>query len=130
MIQGVINRMAATSAIMKNYALGTFTMGAALARFLQAPEIMPVSAALIGALWLMDAKYLQEEKWFRDIFNDERIKPDTEPVTFAVTPSKEVMDKTKLSYGLNRWSTRWLYVPLIAVAIFLWLYFLCVFPLK
>ena len=90
MIQAVITRMASSSALMKNYALGTFTMGAGLSRFLQAPEIMLASAGLVVSFWFMDSKYLQQEKWFRDIYNAERKKPDTEPVNFAITPTPEI----------------------------------------
>ncbi|HJN24555.1 MAG TPA: hypothetical protein QGG18_02475 [Rhodospirillales bacterium] len=123
MIQAVITRMASSSALMKNYALGTFTMGAGLSRFLQAPEIMLASAGLVVSFWFLDSKYLQQEKWFRDIYNAERKKPDTEPVNFAITPTLEIIKKTNLCYGLKSWATRWLYVPMLVICCLLWLSF-------
>ncbi len=72
-------------------------MGAGLARFLKAPEIMLASAGMIIAFWFLDAKYLQQEKWFRDIFNAVRARSDADPVDYALTPAPEIMKKTGLS---------------------------------
>ncbi len=122
MIQDVVKRMADTSAAMKRYTLVSFAGAAALARALEEPGAMLLAMVLVFIFWALDAQYLRQEKWFRDMYDLARTQ-DPEKIDFELTPPADVRDKTGIGYGFCSWSTRWLYVPLLAISFSLWLIF-------
>ncbi len=69
MIQDVVKRMADTSAAMKRYTLVAFAGAAALARALEEPGAMLLAMVLVFIFWALDAQYLRQEKWFRDMYD-------------------------------------------------------------
>ncbi len=122
MIQDVVKRMADTSAAMKRYTLVAFAGAAALARALEEPKAMLLAMLLVFIFWALDAQYLRQEKWFRDMYDLARTQ-DPEKIDFQLTPPAEVRDKTGIGYGFSSWSTWWLYFPLLAISLSLWLFF-------
>ena len=113
MIQDVVKRMADTSAAMKRYTLVAFAGAAALARALEEPGAMLLAMVLVFIFWALDAQYLRQEKWFRDMYDLAR-KEDPEQIDFDLTPPANIRDKTGIGYGFCSWSTRWLYLPQFA----------------
>jgi len=119
MIQDVVKRMADTSAAMKRYTLVAFAGAAALARALEEPGAMLLAMLLVFIFWALDAQYLRQEKWFRDMYDLARAQ-DPEEIDFNLTPPAVVRDKTGIGYGFSSWSTWWLYAPLLAISLILW----------
>lgn len=122
MIQDVVKRMADTSAAMKRYTLVAFAGAAALARALEEADAMLLAMALVFIFWALDAQYLRQEKWFRDMYDLARMQ-EPEKIDFDLTPSADVRAKTGIGYGFGSWSTRWLYLPLLVISLVLWLVF-------
>lgn len=119
MIQDVVKRMADTSAAMKRYTLVSFAGATALARALEEPGAMLLAMVLVFIFWAMDAQYLRQEKWYRDMYDAAR-ELDPDKVDFNLTPSADLRNKTGIGYGFDSWSTRWLYVPLLIISFVLW----------
>ena len=113
MIQSVITRMASSSAMTKNLCMIICAGALAFAAQNQNPEVTVYAAVLTAFFWFLDAKYLQQEKWFRDIYNREKDKPITQPADFVITPNPAIMGATTVAYGFKSWSTRAFYPPLI-----------------
>lgn len=122
MIQDIVKRMADTSAAMKRYTLVAFAGAAALARALEEPGAMLLAMVLVFIFWALDAQYLRQEKWFRDMYDLARIQ-DSEIIEFDLTPPADVRNKSGIGYGFRSWSTWWLYLPLLAISLILWLIF-------
>lgn len=119
MLQAAIARMAGAAASIKS--LGLVIAAGALAFLASSPEprIALAAAGLMLAFWLLDARYLQQEKWFRDMFDLERSLDPTTPASFVMTPSAEIRARTSIRYGLISWSTWALYGSLIAFLLIL-----------
>lgn len=120
MLQAAIARMAGAAAAIKNLSL---IIGAGALAFLatsKEPTLALFAALLTVAFWFLDARYLQQEKWFRDMFDKERGLDPTEPASFVMTPSKEIRNATGIGYGLCSWSTWGLYLPVIVFLLILW----------
>ncbi len=113
--------MAGAAAAIKNLSLVIAAGALAFLASSPKPRIAAFAAALMVAFWLLDARYLQQEKWFRDMFDDERERDADEAASFVMTPSKEIRDKTSIAYGLKSWSTWLLYIPVILFLVALWL---------
>ena len=122
MIQDIVKRMADTSAAMKRYTLVAFAGAAALARALEEPGAMLLAMVLVFIFWALDAQYLRQEKWFRDMYDLARTQ-DAEKIDFGLTPPADVRDNTGIGYGFRSWSTWWLSFPLLAISLALWLIF-------
>lgn len=120
MIQDVVRRMADTSAAMKRYTMVSFAGAVALARALEEPAAMLLAMVLVFIFWALDAQYLRQEKWFRDMYDLARVEKPEE-IDFNLTPPLEVRERTSVKYGFTSWSTWWLYLPLIAISLVLWL---------
>jgi len=75
---------------------------------------------LVFIFWALDAQYLRQEKWFRDMYDLARVEKPEE-IDFNLTPPLEVRERTSVKYGFTSWSTWWLYLPLIAISLVLWL---------
>ncbi len=128
MIQSTIVRMADNGATMKRYAIVTFALGSAMARYLNVPEVLAVVAGVVVVFWYLDSKYLQQEKWYRDWYDVVRQGP-SEYNHFQMTLDSNFKARTTMWYGLKSWSTLPLYVSLLAISCILWWYFLTTPPL-
>jgi hypothetical protein len=113
MLQGAISRMAGASAAIKNLCLIVLAGALAFIATTKNPALAVLTAVLTVVFWFLDARYLQQEKWFRAMYDAELARDDKEVATFVMTPSKEIRAATGLRYGLKSWSTRGLYIPLI-----------------
>ena len=85
MIQGVVTRMAAASTSMKNLCLILVAAALAFVATTKNPTIPLYIILLVVVFWVLDANYLKQEKWFRDIYDRERIKPQSERPDFIIT---------------------------------------------
>ena len=65
MIQGVIARIAGTSAAMKRYCIIAVAVGVAMYKTIDAADAILALVTMIAVFWMLDARYLQQEKWFR-----------------------------------------------------------------
>ena len=123
MIQDVVKRMADTSAAVKRYALVSFVGAAGLAHALNEPVGMLLAMILLFVFWALDAQYLRQEKWFRDMYDLARTQ-DQDAIDFNLTPPSEIRRATGIGYGFWSWSTWWLYLTLLAICfVLLWLIF-------
>lgn len=124
MLQSTITRMAGAAAAIKNLSLIIVAGALAFIATSKEPALALFAAALTVAFWLLDARYLQQEKWFRDMFEKERALDPSERASFVMTPSKQIRDATSIAYGLKSWSTWGLYGSVIVFLLILW----CVLP--
>lgn len=124
MLQSAIARMAGAAAAIKNLSLIIVAGALAFVASSKEPTLALFAAVITVAFWLLDARYLQQEKWFRDMFDKERALDPSEHASFAMTPSQEIRDKTSIFYGLKSWSTWGLYGSVIVFLLILW----CVLP--
>jgi hypothetical protein len=120
MLQNAITRMAGASAAIKNLSLIVVAGALAFLAASKDPTLALFAALLTLAFWLLDARYLQQEKWFRDMYDKEREAAPSEPASFLMTPSPEIRDATGIGYGLRSWSTWGLYAPVILFLLILW----------
>ena len=102
MIQSTIVRMADNGATMKRYAIVTFALGSAMARYLNVPEVLAVVAGVVVVFWYLDSKYLQQEKWYRDWYDVVRQGP-SEYNHFQMTLDSNFKARTTMWYGLKSW---------------------------
>lgn len=121
MLQATITRMAGASAAIKNLSLIIVAGALAFVGTSKEPTLALFAAILTLAFWLLDARYLQQEKWFRDMYDRERKLDPSEGASFVMTPSPEIRAATGIGYGLRSWSTWGLYAPVIVFLLILWL---------
>jgi hypothetical protein len=114
MLQAVIDRMARTSASMKRFALAVAGAALALAASSGSGLIALAAALLMGAFWALDARYLQQEQWFRDLYDEVRTEPAEQAPDYRVLPPAEMRAKRTMSATMFSWSTALLYLPLAA----------------
>lgn len=120
MLQAAITRMAGAAAAIKNLSLIIVAGALAFVATSKEPTLALFAAVLTVAFWLLDARYLQQEKWFRDMYDRERGLDPSERASFAMTPSAEIRGATGIGYGLTSWSTWGLYAPVIVFLLILW----------
>jgi len=120
LLQAAISRMASASATMKNLCLIVVAGALAFLATSKEPAVALFAAILATAFWFLDARYLQQEKWFRDMYDAERVEHANEPASFRMTPDASVRAATRLSYGIKSWSTWGLYGPLVFFLLVLW----------
>ena len=120
MLQGVVTRMATASATIKTLCMTIIAGALAFVAANPNPKIPLFAAILTSVFWLLDAQYLRQERWFRDMYDNERSGDAALPATFIMTPSNEIRKSTELSYGLWGWSTSGLYFPLVVFLLVLW----------
>ena len=111
MLQNVIDRMTATSAAMKRYALVLAAAALALAGTAKLPLVPLFAAALMAVFWALDAQYLRQERWFRELYTEAR---DGRLDLFTMTPDTETRRNVPLTATLASWATLGLYLPVIA----------------
>ena len=118
-VQSIIARMHEASISMKRFAITSFALGGALARYLQDSVIVFLTMVVVIAFWVLDAKYLRVEREYRTLYDCVRVQPNTKPVSFDLKP---VSNGRILVWELFSWFTFILYVPLIILLAALWLY--------
>ncbi len=114
MIQNVIDRMAGESARMKQ--LGLVTIGA-LGSVAEATASWPlalVAVVITAVFWALDAKYLAQERWYRELYD--RVRASDGPADFAMTPDAEIRARHRLTDTMRGWSTLPLYGTLLVLA--------------
>ena len=111
MIQGVINRMAGNSFMLKGWTVALLVAVTAMNKegWISPPEMCIGGILIVGVFWFLDAYYLAQEQEFRDIYNNVRNKtPDQ--IDYSMTPKIETnpnascsllsRSKRDSSYGL------------------------------
>lgn len=119
MIQSAVERMARESAAMKRYCVVVVAaaLGLAFSTSQSALLLLVVPIALV--FWGLDARYLQQERWFRDLYDakkDGQGRPD-----FVMTPDAALRAGRSWRSAVAGWSCSGLYLPLIVVLVILWL---------
>ena len=77
---------------------------------------LPLAGVMLTfAFWYLDARYLSQERWFRDIYEHER-KQGSE-VTFMMTPSAEIRKNHPVFKAMKGWSTFTLYGVLVLIGL-------------
>ena len=117
MIQAVISRLAGNSAAMKRYCLVLVAVGIGAFKALNQPLAIPALAFMVIVFWLLDARYLQQEIWFRAVHDEVREEPPEQRPNFRLSPPR---DKASLCRGLFSWSTACLYPLLVALLLLFW----------
>jgi hypothetical protein len=108
MLQVVVGRMATYGATLKNYCITITTAVCGLAVTLQRPAAALVGLVPIAICAILDARYLQNERRFRALFDQIRQEQWMEPPSFAVdlratpqVPMREVLKSWSITifYG-------------------------------
>lgn len=122
MIQDVIERMANSAGWIKRLAIVVVGGAAAIsAKGNGSTTDLPALAVLLTAIfWWMDARYHQQEKWFRDVFESVRGEPHTQRPDFRISPSLEIRKKSKLLRSAFTWSTFPFYASLSIFLLLAW----------
>jgi len=110
LIQAVVTRMADMSAALKRYCITVTAAALALAAGTQIAGIALLAAPLVAVFWALDAMYLRQERWFRDLYD--RAAEDRVPL-FQLTPPEEIRRSVGFPATLRSWATVGLYLPLI-----------------
>ena len=76
MIQDVITRMAGESARMKQFALVALGALASTAEATNSVLLAWVAGVLAIVFWLLDARYLAQERWYRRLYDEVGAKRD------------------------------------------------------
>jgi len=117
MIQDVIARMAGESARMKQFALTVVGIVTSATVATHAPSLASVAGGLSFLFWLLDARYLQQERWYRALYDQVRI--GTGSADFCLTPEAALRHRHSFWSVFFRWSVAPLYLVLIAIAVVL-----------
>ena len=120
LIQGVVSRLSGNSATMKRYCIIMVAAGVALYKTLGDPRTIFALVVLVMVFWLFDAKYLQQENWFRDLYDEVRAELVEERPDFRLTPDRSIKQSTSLWGQVKSWSTSGLYLPLVALLLLFW----------
>ena len=120
MIQGVVSRLAGNSAVMKRYCIVMVAVGVPIFKTLGDPWVVVVLIVMVGVFWLLDAKYLQHEKWFRNLYDQVRAEEPRQRPDYRMTPDQTLKDEVSIWGRIMSWSTAGLYLPLsVLIALFL-----------
>jgi hypothetical protein len=99
--------------------LSLVTIGA-LGSVSEATASWPLALAAVAmtlVFWALDAKYLTQERWYRDLY--EQVRGKAGPADFAMTPDAAIRAKHRLGDAMRGWSTSPLYGTLLALAVLL-----------
>ena len=117
-IQSAISRMADSSAAIKRHAIVVALAVLASAQVLHQAPLLVAGMAMTVVFAMLDASYLRNEKGFRSLYDEVRMKPNTETVDFRMEP---LTGEHAFVRVLLSWSIIWLYLSLLfiqAVALF------------
>lgn len=122
MIQDVVARMANSSGWIKRLTIVVVGGAAAIsAKGSGGPSDLPALAAILVVIfWLMDARYHQQERWFRDVFDSVRIESHTQRPDFRISPTNEIRCQNKLCASAFSWSTFPFYTALALFLLLVW----------
>lgn len=84
------------------------------------PRTIAALAVTVVVFWLLDAKYLQQEKWFRDLYDQVRTESRDQRPDFRLTPNGEIRDGSSFWGTVVNWSTAGLYLPLVVMLALFW----------
>lgn len=112
-LQKIIDRMAGESARMKQFCLVSVAALTSTATATDAGGLASAGIILTVVFWGLDAMYLAQERWFRDMYNVTRITEG--PANFVIEPPEEIRAKHTQSHAMLGWSTAFLYVALILI---------------
>lgn len=113
-IQGVVNRMAANSFLIKGWCITLVSAIFALAAKDTNIKFIIIAYIPVSVFWILDGYYLWQERLFRDLYNQIRVKEERS-IDFS-------MDTKTFEIGINTWinsifsKTLYIfYIPLIIV---------------
>lgn len=115
MIQRNIERMASESARMKSFALLSTAAILSTSTATASATLALAGIVLIVVFWLLDAQYLAQERWFRDLY--ERALASSEAPDFMMVPDESIRIKNGLMHTLSQWSVTPLYAALALVCL-------------
>ncbi len=115
MIQGVIARMAGNSAAIKRYAILAVAVGVAIYGSIEEPWVVVALAAMVAVFWALDARYLQQERWFRNLYDQVRGESEETRPDFRLTPDATLRAGVSFRSAAVSWSTAGLYAPLLVI---------------
>ena len=121
MIQGVISRLAGNSAVIKRYCIVMVAIGVAIYKSIGDPLAVAALVVMVVVFWLMDDRYLQHEKWFRNLYDQIRVEPPEQRPDYRMTPDSALRDSVSFWGRVLSWSTVGLYLPLSALLALFWL---------
>ena len=113
--------MAGNSAAMKRYCIVAVAVGVAVYKTIDDPMAVLALAIMVLVFWGLDARYLQQEKWFRDLYDQVRAEPPDRRPDFRLTPDEELRQCASFRGRVFKWSTAGLYVPLVVLLLLFWL---------
>lgn len=116
MIQGVINRMAGNSFMLKGWAVTLVAGIFALASKEADKRYFLITYVPIVVFWFLDSYYLLQERLYRDLYNDVRKKEDSQ-IDFSLNASiyTNLDFKRTLQGCLFSKTELWFYIPLAVV---------------
>jgi len=118
MIQGIIQRMANNSFLLKGWTVTLVVAIFALSDQTTNQEYFLLVYVPIVAFWFLDSYYLQLERKYKELFNDIRIKKDEIDYDLSIESiTYEKRKKNKLSYLYCLFSASEIlfYVPIAVV---------------
>lgn len=118
-VQRVVTRLAGNSATMKRYSVALAAIGVGLYQTLGDSQVVSALIAIVFVFWWLDARYLEDEKRFRNLYDSVRTEPRDRRPDFRLTPDSRRDVGSILSCLIN-WSTTPLYVALIVLLILFW----------
>jgi len=118
LIQGVINRLANNSFLIKGWTITIFLAGLGFFLNQKLPLALLVIAFVIIIFWFLDAFYLKQEKLYRRLYSDVAKKEQAKPFDMDISKYNTEISSTLLimfSYPLYI-----LYLPLIVVLVLIY----------
>lgn len=95
MIQDVITRMAEESARTKNYCLTMFGILATASVAAQSELLAVLGVVMALLFWAVDARYLQQERWYRALFD--LVRSQSGPADFNMDPGADLRKQHSLA---------------------------------
>lgn len=117
MIQNVITRMADESARIKQFALAALAALASTSAATHSAALAYVAAVMAIVFWLLDARYLAQERWYRRLYD--KVREGKGPTDFAMTPDADIRGQVTLATTAFGWSVAPLYGSLLIIAVLL-----------
>ena len=111
MIQGIVNRMASNSFMLKGWAVTLIAGIFALASKDSDKVYFLIAYIPIIIFWGLDAYYLMQERLFRNLFNSVRCINDSE-IDFSMDTSEYIDETTHYFSCILSATELWFYLPL------------------
>jgi len=113
MLQKVIDRMAGESGRVKQVALASTAAIVSVSASTHSWWLPLSGVVLTLAFWYLDARYLAQERWFRDLYESERAQDGH--VSFLMTPPLAIRRAHNTAMAMMGWSTFLLYAAIILI---------------